>query len=158
MGEQKKTKDDDIRVISENRKARHTYAIEESLEAGLVLFGSEVKSLRAGTANLADAYAAPKGKELFLLNARIGPYNPASLFGHEPTRARKILMHRKELDRWLTKVKERGLSIIPLMLYFKDGKAKVQLGLAKGKTHEDRRAGIKERETKREMDRAMRRR
>ncbi len=140
---------DAIRVISENRKAKFNYAIEESMEAGLVLTGSEVKSLRAGTASL---------DELFLMNAHIGTYNPASVFGHEPTRSRKLLMHRRELDHWVSKVRERGYSIVPLMLYFKGGKAKVQLGLGRGKTHEDRRQHIKERESKREMDRAVRRR
>ncbi len=149
---------DAIRVISENRKAKFNYAIEESMEAGLVLTGSEVKSLRAGTASLADAYAIPHGDELFLMNAHIGTYNPASVFGHEPTRSRKLLMHRRELDHWVSKVRERGYSIVPLMLYFKGGKAKVQLGLGRGKTHEDRRQHIKERESKREMDRAVRRR
>ena len=118
----------------------------------------EVKSLRAGAANLTDAYGAPKGGELYLVNAHIGAYGKASAFGHEPTRGRKILMHRAELDRWLAKVRERGYSIIPLVLYFKGGKAKVRLGLCTGKTHEDRRASIKERETQREIDRATRRR
>jgi SsrA-binding protein len=149
---------DNLRVVSENRRARHDYAIEDQLEAGLVLLGSEVKSLRAGTANLSDSYALPKGDELFLLNARISPYNAASFFGHEPTRARKLLLHRAELDRWVARVRERGYSIIPLMLYFKGGKAKVRLGLARGKTHEDRRQDLKEKESKREVERALRRR
>ena len=147
-----------IKVISENRKARATYTVDEKLEAGLQLSGSEVKALRAGTANLSDAYALPKGSELYLLNAHIGVYNPSSFFTHEPLRGRKLLMHRAEIDRWTTKVRERGYSIIPLLLYFKNGRAKVELGLCRGKTHEDRRQDIKERETKREMDRAMRRR
>jgi SsrA-binding protein len=147
-----------IKLISENRKARATYTVEDKLEAGLQLTGSEVKALRAGTANLSDAYALPKGSELFLLNAHIGTYDPASFFTHEPLRARKLLLHRVEIDRWAMKVRERGYSIIPLKLYFKDGRAKVELGLCRGKTHEDRRQTIKERETKREMDRALRRR
>jgi SsrA-binding protein len=147
-----------IRIVSENRKARATYTVDEKLEAGLELTGSEVKALRAGTANLSDAYALPKGSELYLLNAHIGTYNPSSFFTHEPLRGRKLLMHRAEIDRWVVKVKERGYSIIPLLLYFKNGRAKVELGLCRGKTHEDRRQDIKERETKREMDRAMRRR
>jgi SsrA-binding protein len=158
MAKEKAQAKDAIQVISENRKASFHYTIEESLEAGLALQGSEVKALRAGTANLADAYGAEVTGELYLVNARIGAYNPASFFGHEPTRRRKILMHRNELDRWISKVRERGYSIVPLMLYFKNGRAKVRLGLAKGKAHEDRRQDIKERETKREMDRAMRRR
>lgn len=147
-----------VKVIAENRRARFDYTVDEKLEAGLALSGSEVKSLRDGTANLADAYALPKKGELFLLNARIGTYKPASFFTHEPTRARKLLLHRNELDRWTAKVNERGYSIIPLVLYFKNGRAKVELGLCRGKTHEDRRETIRERETKREMERAVRRR
>ncbi len=147
-----------IKIITENRKARAAYTVDEKVEAGLQLTGSEVKALRAGTANLSDAYALPKGSELYLLNAHIGTYNPSSFFTHEPLRGRKLLMHREEIDRWNTKVRERGYSIIPLLLYFKNGRAKVELGLCRGKTHEDRRQDIKERETKREMDRAMRRR
>lgn len=147
-----------VKIIAENRKARAMYTVDEKVEAGLQLQGSEVKSLRDGTANLSDAYALPKGSELYLLNAHIGTYKPANLFTHEPTRGRKLLMHRAEIDRWTAKVRERGYSIIPLVLYFKNGKAKVELGLCRGKTHEDRRQDIKERETKREMDRESRRR
>lgn len=147
-----------VKVVATHKRARFDYEIEETLEAGLSLLGSEVKSLRSGTVNLADAYALPKGDELFLLNARIGPYNQANVFGHEPTRGRKLLLHRNELDRWVAKVRERGYSIVPLQLYFKKGRAKVELGLVTGKTHEDRRQNIKERESKREMDRAIRRR
>ncbi|MCP3138404.1 SsrA-binding protein SmpB [Pyxidicoccus xibeiensis] len=147
-----------VKVIAENRRARFDYTVDEKLEAGLELTGSEVKSLREGIANLSDAYALPKGSELFLLNANIGSYKAASVFDHLPTRGRKLLLHRTEIDRWTAKVRERGYSIIPLVLYFKKGRAKVELGLCRGKTHEDRRHDIKERETKREMDRAMRRR
>ncbi|WP_224365130.1 SsrA-binding protein SmpB [Hyalangium versicolor] len=147
-----------VKVIAENRKARAAYTVDEKLEAGLQLQGSEVKALREGTANLSDAYALPKGSELFLLNAHIGSYKPANVFTHEPLRGRKLLLHRAEIDRWAAKVRERGYSIIPLVLYFKNGKAKVELGLCKGKTHEDRRQDIKERETKREMERESRRR
>jgi SsrA-binding protein len=147
-----------IKIISENRKARATYTVDEKLEAGLQLQGSEVKALREGTANLSDAYALPKGSELYLLNAHIGSYKPANVFTHEPLRSRKLLMHRAEIDRWAAKVRERGYSIIPLVLYFKNGRAKVELGLCRGKTHEDRRQDIKERETKREMEREARRR
>ena len=147
-----------VKVIAENRKARASYTVDEKLEAGLMLQGSEVKALREGTANLSDAYALPKGGELFLFNAHIGSYKPANLFTHEPTRGRKLLMHRAEIDRWAAKVRERGYSIIPLVLYFKNGRAKVELGLCRGKTHEDRRQDIKERETKREIEREVRRR
>lgn len=149
---------DGIRVIAQHKRARHDYSVHETLEAGLQLLGPEVKSLRQGTANLTDSYAIPKGEELFLFNAHIGAYNPASYFSHDPVRSRKLLLHRAEIDRWSAKVRERGYSIIPLMLYFKKGRAKVQLGLCSGKKHEDRRAEIKERETQREIDRAMRRR
>ena len=147
-----------VKVVSEHRRARFDYLIEDTVEAGLALLGSEVKSLRQGEASLSDAYGLPKGQELFLINAHIGTYKPSGVFAHEPLRARKLLLHREQLDRWAAKVRERGYSIIPLMLYFKGGRAKVKLGLCRGKTHEDRRQGIKERETKREMDRAIRRR
>ena len=147
-----------MKIIAENRKARAAYTVDEKLEAGLQLQGSEVKALREGTANLSDAYALPKGSELYLLNAHIGSYKPANVFTHEPLRGRKLLMHRAEIDRWAAKVRERGYSIIPLVLYFKNGRAKVELGLCRGKTHEDRRQDIKERETKREMEREARRR
>jgi SsrA-binding protein len=151
-------KEPPLRMIAENRRARMRYSVEETLEAGLVLTGSEVKGLRDGTTNLSDAYGALKGSELYLLSARIGFHRGHSTFAHEPTRGRKLLMHRAELDRWAVKVRERGYSIIPLMMYFKSGRAKVQLALCKGKTHEDRREDIKERETQRELDRAVRRR
>ncbi len=146
-----------VKLVTENRRARFDYIVEDKLEAGLQLMGSEVKSLREGTANLSDAYAAQKGSELWLVNAHIGAWKPASIFGHEPLRPRKLLLHKHEIERWGTKVREKGYSIIPLMLYFKNGKAKVELGLCRGKTHEDRRHSIKERETKRELDRAVRR-
>jgi SsrA-binding protein len=147
-----------IKVISRNKRAGFDYVVEEKLEAGLELLGSEVKSLRDGQANLADSYAIPKDGQLYLFNAHVGPYRPSSIFSHSPTRTRKLLMHRKEIDHWAAKVREGGYSIIPLMLYFKNGLVKVQLGLARGKTHEDRRAAIKEREMQREIDRALRRR
>ncbi|HKD39757.1 MAG TPA: SsrA-binding protein SmpB [Myxococcaceae bacterium] len=149
---------DGVRLIAQHKRARFDYSVEETLEAGIELLGSEVKSLRQGGANLTDSYAIPRGTELYLLNARIGPYGHASAFTHEPTRSRRLLLHRSEIDRWSAKVRERGYSIIPLMLYFKRGIAKVQLGLCLGKTHEDRRAEIKERETRREIERALRRR
>ncbi len=150
--------DGNIKVISEHRRARFDYIVDDTLEAGLELLGSEVKSLRNGEASLSDAYGLPKGNQLYLINAHIGAYKPSSAFGHEPLRSRRLLAHREEINRWTAKVAERGYSIIPLMLYFKKGRAKVQLGLCRGKTHEDRRHTIKERESKREMDREMGRR
>jgi len=145
------------RDIAVNRRARHDYFIEETVEAGLVLTGSEVKSLRAGKAQLKDSYAQIKHGELWLLNAHISEYSPSAQFGHEPMRARKLLLHRREIDRLTGQVKESGLSVVALRLYFKHGRAKVELGLARGKKMYDKRESIKERETKREMDRALRR-
>ncbi len=159
MSKVQKPAPEELRVITEHRRARFDYHIEEKLEAGLALRGSEVKSLRAGTVNLTDGYAIPKKNgELFLMNVHIGVYDAASYMGHEPTRPRKLLLHRAELDKWSVKVREKGYSIIPLMLYFKKGTVKAELALCTGKTHGDRRQAMKERETKREMDRAMRRR
>lgn len=157
MAGKPQTGKDAVKVVVQNRRAKFDYTVEDKVEAGLALMGSEVKSLRDGTANLNDAYAMPKGAELFLYNAHIGPYKPSTAFGHEPLRARKLLMHREEIEKWAAKVKERGYSIIPLMLYFKNGRAKVELALCRGKTHEDRRQDIKARETKRELDRVVRR-
>ena len=145
-------------IVTEHRRAKFDYTIEDTLEAGLQLLGSEVKALRNGEASLNDAYGLKKGNDLYLLNAHIGAYKPASHFAHMPTRPRKLLMHREQIDKWGAKVAERGYSIIPLMIYFKGGRAKVKLGLCTGKTHEDRRHTIKERETKRELDRVIRKR
>ncbi len=152
-----KKPDNEEKLICENRRARFDYQIDDTLEAGLVLMGSEVKALRGGEASLSDAYALPEKGELFLHNAHIGAYKPASVFSHLPIRRRKLLLHRVEIERWAAKVAERGYSIVPLVLYFKNGKAKVRLGLGRGKTGLDRRDTIKDREAKREMDRAMRR-
>jgi SsrA-binding protein len=150
--------DEGVRMIAQNRKARFDFQIEDRWEAGLALTGSEVKSLRAGNVSLSDAYATPKGADLVLVNCRIGEYQPAAFFGHEPLRERRLLLHRAELERIRTKVEQRGYTLVPLALYFKQGWAKVELGLAKGRTHEDRREAIAERETKREIDRALSRR
>jgi SsrA-binding protein len=149
---------DGEKIITINRRARHDYFIEESIEAGLVLTGSEVKSLRAGKAQLKDSYARIDHGEVWLANVHISEYNPAAQFGHEPTRKRKLLLHAREIDRLTGKTKERGLTLIPLRLYFKNGRAKVELGLARGKKQYDKRESIKERESDREVDRAMRRR
>jgi SsrA-binding protein len=146
---------DGEKVVATNRRARFDYQIEDAWEAGLVLTGSEVKSLREGNVNLSDAYAAPRGEELYLLNCRIGEYKQAAHFGHAPLRDRKLLMNRAELDRIKGKVEQRGYTLVPLRVYFKDGWAKVELGLGKGRAHEDRRDAIAERESRREMDRAL---
>ena len=143
------------RDITQNRRAFHDYHILERFEAGLVLNGSEVKSLRDNRAHLKDAYARFFGEELFLVGSHISPYGPASQFGHEPERNRKLLMHRRELERLRGKVQERGLTLIPLRLYWSKGRAKAELGLGQGKKLHDKRVAIRERMERREMDRAM---
>jgi SsrA-binding protein len=153
-----RTQGDGVKIITINRRARHDYFIEETIEAGLVLTGSEVKSLRAGKAQLKDSHARIERGEAWLANAHISEYNPAAQFGHEPVRKRKLLLHAREIDRLTGKVKEKGLTLIPLRMYFKNGRAKVELGVARGKKQYDKRETIKERETDREVDRAMRRR
>ena len=145
----------DVQVVARNRRAGFDFTIEERIEAGLVLQGSEVKSLRAGNANLADAYAQPRGEELWLVNCRIGEYDKAGPFGHAPVRDRKLLLSRAQIDKLGGKVERAGYTLIPTQLYFRGGWAKVELALARGRTHEDRRGAIAERESKREMDRAM---
>ena len=145
-----------MRDITVNRRARHDFHIEETFEAGLVLTGSEVKSLRAGKAQLKDSYGRIERGEVWLFNAHISPYAAAAQFGHEPTRSRKLLLHRRQIAHLIGKVKERGLTLVPLRLYFKDGRAKVELALARGKKLYAKREATKEREVKREMDRAMR--
>ena len=154
MPEAEKTRGD--RLVTENRKARHDYEILETFEAGLVLTGSEVKSLRAGRANLKDSYARIDRGEAFLLNAHISHYAAASHFGHEPERNRKLLLHRSEIDKLNGRIQERGLTVIPLKIYFKNGRAKVLIGVGRGKKAYDKRESIKEREMKREADRATR--
>jgi SsrA-binding protein len=143
------------RDISVNRRAFHDYAIDERYEAGLALTGSEVKSLRDGRANLKDAYARFFGDELFLVGAHISPYGPASQFGHVPTRDRKLLLHRRELDKLRGKLQEKGLTLVPLRLYWVRGRAKAELGVGRGKKLHDKRASIRERMERREIDRAM---
>ncbi len=142
-------------IVCVNRKARHDYLIEETYEAGLVLTGSEVKSLRAGRANLKDSHARIKGGEAFLVGTHISAYGPAVHTGHEPTRARKLLLHKREIARLVGKVKERGFTLVPLRLYFKGPRAKIELALARGKKQYDKRATLREREMHREAERAM---
>ncbi len=142
--------------IAENRKARHDYFVEESFEAGLVLVGSEVKSCRAGRVNLRDGYAQIKDGEIFLYNVHISPYEQANRFNHEPLRPRKLLMHKGEIRRLFGLVREKGFTLVPLQMYFKKGKAKVELALARGKKAYDKRDDIAARDVKREMARAMR--
>lgn len=146
------------RNIATNRRARFDFAIAESFEAGMVLLGSEVKSLRAGGADLKDSYAAVRGGEMWLYGLRIAPYEFARDGGHEPERDRKLLLHKREIERIGAKLAERGLTLIPIRLYFKEGKAKVELGLGKGKARHDKRETLKRRQADREMQRAMRHR
>jgi SsrA-binding protein len=147
-----------VKTITTNRRARHDYEILDRFEAGLVLEGSEVKSLRAGQAQLKDSYAAVRDGEVWLVGAYIAPYSFSRQGGHEPERTRKLLMSRREIDRISSRLAEQGLSLVPLSLYFKAGRAKVELGLGRGRRTIDKRAAVKEREQKREMDRAARRR
>src|SRR5512142_218651 len=138
-----------------NRQARHNYFIDEVFEAGMVLVGSEVKSLRDGKANLKDSYARIQKGEAYLVNAHISPYAGANRFNHEPTRARKLLLHQREIERLAGKTKEKGLTLIPLRLYFKKGRAKVELGLARGKKLYDKRETLRRKVAQREVERSL---
>ena len=144
------------RVVASNRQATHHYEILETYEAGLVLRGTEVKSLRDGKANLKESFARIEGDEAWLLGCHINPYAQGNRANPDPLRKRKLLLHRAELNRLLGKTQERGLTLVPLRLYFKRGRAKVELGLARGKKLHDKRQAIKEREARREMDKAVR--
>ncbi len=142
------------RTISQNRKAYRDYHILETVEAGIVLTGSEIKSIRAGKVSLGEAYAAAQDGEIFLLNAHIARYEPASQDNHEPRRPRKLLLHRDEIYELMGKVQEKGFTLVPLKLYIKNGIAKVELGLAKGKKMYDKREAIARRDAERDMERA----
>ncbi|HYS16502.1 MAG TPA: SsrA-binding protein SmpB [Candidatus Binatia bacterium] len=144
------------RPIATNRRARHEYEILETVEAGLVLRGTEVKSLRAGLVNFKDSYASVRSGEGWLLGCHISPYSHGSDANHDPERDRKLLLHKREIARLGGKISERGLTLVPLRLYFKDGRAKVELGLARGKKLHDKRASLREREVRREMDKTAR--
>jgi SsrA-binding protein len=143
-----------MKTVAQNRKAYHEYHILESLEAGLALKGTEVKSLRAGRASLKEAYARPEGGELWLLGAHIARYEAGSHTNHEPTRPRKLLLHRDQIDRLASQALEKGLTLVPLKLYFKNGRAKVELGLARGKKLYDKRQVMIQRAMQREIDQA----
>ena len=145
------------KLIAENRRARFDYFLEDNLEAGIVLTGSEVKSLRLGRANIAESYASAEGREIVLINAYIPEYGPANRFNHEPKRPRKLLLHRKEIDKLIGAVQRDGRTLAPLKLYFNDkGRVKLELALATGKKAHDKRATIAERDWKREQGRLMR--
>jgi len=143
------------KVVTTNRKAYHDYHIQDTYEAGIMLQGTEVKSLREGRANLKDSYAIIKDGEIFLLNCHISPYSHGNMQNHDPERTRKLLLHKKEINKLWGKTGQQGFTLIPLKIYFKDGKAKVVLGVAKGKRHYEKRASIKEREAKREIERHL---
>lgn len=143
--------------ISVNRRARHEYFIDDSYEAGIALVGTEVKSLRAGRANLQDAYVRVDRGEAWLLGCHISPFEHGNRFNHDPVRPRKLLLHRREITQLAVRSQEKGLALIPLRLYWVKGRAKVEVGIARGKKLYDKRESIKERDVKREMDRATRR-
>ena len=148
----------DSKTITVNRKAHHDYHILESLEAGIVLSGSEIKSIRAGRVNIRDAYARPENGELWLVNAHIAAYEAASRFGHEPNRPRKLLLHRRQIDELTAMVAQKGLTLVPLKLYIKKGTAKLEIGVGRGKKLHDKREVIARRDSDREIERAMKRR
>ncbi len=143
-----------IKVVATNRKARHEYFLLDTYEAGLVLKGSEIKSIRAGQVSLAQAYVSVEGDEAWLVNSHIAPYNEASRNNHDPVRTRKLLLHRSEIRKLSDKIRQKGATVVPLRIYLKDGKAKIEIALAKGKKQYDKRAEIAKRDAKREMDRS----
>lgn len=144
-----------MKIVCQNRKAYHDYHIEETVEAGIALLGTEVKSLREGKANLKDSYVLTKEGEAFLLNCHISPYSHGNILNHDPLRTRKLLMHRGEIDKLSGKAATKGYTLIPLKIYFKDSFAKVEIGVAKGKRLFEKRETIKEREARREIARAI---
>ena len=143
------------KAVATNRKAYHDYFIEETHEAGMSLLGTEVKSLREGKANLKDSYVAIKNNEAYLFNCHISPYSHGNIQNHDPSRTRKLLLHRKEINRLWGNISLKGYTLVPLKIYFKKGKAKVEIGLAKGKRQYEKRATIREKEAKREIQRHL---
>ncbi len=140
-----------IKIITKNKKAYHDYFVLETFEAGISLLGTEVKSVKQGKINLKDSYAKVKDGEIYLFNAHISHYKHGNIFNHEPTRTRKLLLHRKEIDRIIGKINEKGLTLVPLKVYLKKGLVKVELGLCKGKKTHDKREEIKRRDIEREL-------
>lgn len=149
-------KNEGVKIAVENRKARHDFHIHEVFEAGIALVGTEVKSLRAGKANLKDSYAQVKDGELFLLQMHISPYEAGNIFNHDPLRARKLLLHKSEIVKLFSKTREKGYTLVPLKIYFKGGRAKLELALASGKKDYDKRQDMAKRDAKREVERALR--
>jgi len=146
-----------IKTVATNRKAYHNYHVQDSIEAGIALTGTEIKSIRAGRVSLRDAYVRPEAGELWLLNAHIARYEPGSYLSHEPTRRRKLLLHRKQIDNLTSQIQEKGITLVPLKLYVKDSIAKVEVALAKGKKLYDKRESITRREAEREIGRIIKR-
>jgi SsrA-binding protein len=146
------------KLIVENRRARHDFHILERVEAGIALTGTEVKSLRDGGGNLRESYAVLRGGEAFLVGANIAPYKQGNIANHDPVRDRKLLLHRREIAKLGSQVAERGMTLVPLSLYFSDGRVKLELGLARGKERADRRQALADRDAKRQIDRALRER
>src|SRR5690606_34279901 len=143
------------KVLAQNRKASHDYSIIDTIEAGIVLKGTEIKSIRAGRINLKDGYATIRNGEIFLQNVHISPYEQGNVFNHDPVRTRKLLMNKKQIARLVGETKSSGYTLIPLKVYIKDGYAKVLIGLGKGKKKYDKREDLKRKDQKREIDRAM---
>lgn len=146
---------DEIKVISRNRKANHDYEILETIEAGLVLMGSEIKSIRAGKVTIAEGFVQYRDREMWLLNIHISTYDQASYNGHEPLRPRKLLLHKKQIAQLQSRIMEKGLTIIPLQLYLKKGKAKIALGLGRGKKQYDKRETLRQKDAKRQIERGL---
>jgi SsrA-binding protein len=147
---------DNIKVVATNRKAKHDYFLFEQLEAGLVLHGSEIKSIRAGQVSLKEAYVKIDGQEAWLVDAHIAPYEQASHFNHDPRRPRKLLLNRREINRLWDEIRKKGTTIIPLRIYLKNGRAKVEIAVAKGKKQYDKRQTIAKRDAQREIERQIR--
>lgn len=147
-----------IKVVAQNKKARHDYFIEETLEAGIVLTGTEIKSIRRGRVNLKDSYARIRDGEAFVLNMHISEYEQGNRYNHDPLRERKLLLHRAEIHRLIGQTKIHGLTLVPLRLYLKGGFCKIEIGIAKGKKNYDKRESLKQKDAKREMERALRER
>ena len=144
-----------IKVMANNRKAFHDYFVEERIETGIELKGTEVKSVRAGTLNLKDSYVIAKGGEAYVHSMHISPYDKGNIFNHDPDRPKRLLLHKREINKLYALVKQDGYALVPLSVYFKDARVKVELGICKGKKNYDKREATAQRDAKREMDRAM---
>ena len=154
----KQSSSDGRKVVATNRKARHEYFLEDAFEAGLVLVGSEIKSIRAGRVNLREGFVSVQNGELWLMNVHISDYKESGPYGHDPVRPRKLLLHRKEIERILSRIQEKGYTLVPTIMYLTRGRAKVEIALARGKHQYDKRQVMAERDSRRQIDRALRER